>query len=70
MAGISDDFRDFPVAGKSASEHMAAYRINREIRGNGAVLSSRARTGFGGIVTVAAVLLAAQFITGVQAFPL
>jgi hypothetical protein len=34
------------------------------------MLSSRARTGFGGIITVAAVLLAVQFITGVQAFPL
>jgi hypothetical protein len=34
------------------------------------VLSSRARTGFGGMITVAAVLLAMQLITGVQAFPL
>jgi len=27
-------------------------------------------TGFGGIITVSAVLLAVQFITGIQAFPL
>jgi hypothetical protein len=34
------------------------------------VLISRAKTGFGGMITVGAVLLAIQFITGVQAFPL
>jgi hypothetical protein len=34
------------------------------------VVSSRAMTGFGGIITVSAVLLAVQFITGIQAFPL
>jgi len=39
-------------------------------RGNVAVLSIRAVTGFGGIIAVGAVLLAVQFITGVQAFPL
>ena len=39
-------------------------------KGNVAVLSIRAVTGFGGIITVGAVLLAVQFITGVQAFPL
>jgi hypothetical protein len=34
------------------------------------VFSSRAKTGFGGMITVGAVLLAIQFITGVRAFPL
>jgi hypothetical protein len=34
------------------------------------VLSSRAKTGFGGMITVAAVLLLVQLITGVRAFPL
>jgi hypothetical protein len=34
------------------------------------VLSNRAKAGFGGMITVSAVLLAVQFITGVQAFPL
>jgi hypothetical protein len=34
------------------------------------VLSIREKAGFGGIITVSAVLLAVQFITGVQAFPL
>jgi hypothetical protein len=62
-------FRDFPVAAKSGWEQMAAYRFIAN-RGNGAVLSSRARTGFGGIVTVAAVLLAVQLVTGIHAFPL
>jgi len=34
------------------------------------VFISRARTGFGGIITVSAVLFAVQLFTGVQAFPL
>jgi hypothetical protein len=34
------------------------------------VLSSRAKTGFGGMITVTAVLLAMQLITGIRAFPL
>jgi hypothetical protein len=41
-----------------------------EPKGNGAVFGSRARTGFGGIISVSAVLIAMQIITGVQAFPL
>jgi len=32
--------------------------------------SDRLRTGFGGMIAVTAILLAAQLITGVQAFPL
>jgi hypothetical protein len=35
-----------------------------------AVFNSRARAGFGGMITVSAVLLAVQIITGIQAFPL
>lgn len=34
------------------------------------VFISRAKAGFGGMVTVGAVLLAIQIITGAQAFPL
>ena len=34
------------------------------------VLSSRAKAGFGGMITVNAVLLIIQLFTGVQAFPL
>lgn len=41
--------------------------MNRRMK---AVLSIRAKAGFGGVITVSAVLLAAQFISGVQAFPL
>jgi hypothetical protein len=41
-----------------------------EQKGNGEVFGSRARTGFGGIISVSAVLIAMQIITGVQAFPL
>jgi hypothetical protein len=51
-------------------QNIRRQSLHRENRGNGAVLNSRARTGFGGMITVAAVLLAAQLITGVQAFPL
>jgi hypothetical protein len=41
-----------------------------DFQGNGAVLGSRAKTGFSGMITVTAVLVAFQLITGVQAFPL
>jgi hypothetical protein len=34
------------------------------------MLTVRAKAGFGGMITVSAVLLAVQFISGVQAFPL
>jgi hypothetical protein len=34
------------------------------------MLGYRARTGFGGIIAVTAVLLFVQLITGVRAFPL
>jgi hypothetical protein len=33
-------------------------------------LDIRTKTGFGGIITVTAVLLAAQLISGLRAFPL
>jgi hypothetical protein len=45
-------------------------RFNDEVKGAVTVLGSRAKTGFGGMITVSAVLLAIQFITGIQAFPL
>jgi hypothetical protein len=34
------------------------------------MFSSRAKAGFGGMITVSAVLVALQFIMGVQAFKL
>jgi len=34
------------------------------------VFSSRAKTGFSGMITVSVVLLAMQILTGVRAFPL
>jgi len=64
-----EHFRDFPVAPQPGSNHTALHRFIAK-QGNGAVLNSRARTGFGGMITVAAVLLVTQLITGVQAFPL
>jgi len=69
FATKDEHFRDFPVAAELALEDRARLASSRK-QGDGAVLSSRAKTGFGGMITVAAVLLAAQLITGVQAFPL
>ena len=49
---------------------MATHASTTKFKGAVTVLASRAKTGFGGVITVSAVLLAIQFITGVQAFPL
>jgi hypothetical protein len=49
---------------------MATHASDTKPKGNVAVLSSRAKTGFSGMITVSVVLLAIQIITGVQAFPL
>jgi hypothetical protein len=49
---------------------MATHASTTKFKGAVTVLGSRAKTGFGGVITVSAVLLAIQFITGVQAFPL
>ena len=49
---------------------MNTHASLAKLKGYVAVFSSRAKTGFGGMITVSAVLLAIQFITGVQAFPL
>jgi hypothetical protein len=38
--------------------------------GGSKVLTHRATTGFGGLIVVAAILLAAQIVSGVAAFPL
>jgi len=58
------------VAGGPKCDDMTSNASISKFKGNVAVFSSRAKTGFGGIITVSAVLLAIQFITGVQAFPL
>jgi hypothetical protein len=44
--------------------------FNDEVQGGRDVLGSRAKTGLSGMITVSAVLLAVQLITGVRAFPL
>jgi len=49
---------------------MATHASINEVKGDVTVIGSRAKTGFGGMITVSVVLLAMQFITGVQAFPL
>jgi hypothetical protein len=64
------DFQVFLVASEPYREHMATHASVSKSKGNVAVPSSRAKTGFGGMITVSVVLLAMQFITGVQAFPL
>ena len=57
------------MADEGLQEHMRTT-LHREVQGDVAVLSSRAKTGFSGIITVSAVLMFMQLITGVQAFPL
>jgi hypothetical protein len=69
ISAKDEHFRDFPVAADSLSGDKAAYALSRT-QGDGAVLNSRARTGFGGMITVTAVLFVVQLVTGVQAFPL
>jgi hypothetical protein len=49
---------------------MATHTSTTKFKGAVTVLSSRAKTGFGGMITISVVLLAVQLITGVQAFPL
>lgn len=68
-ADESGDFQVFLVAAEPAREHMAP-NFTQVIKGDVAVIGSRARTGFGGMITVTAVLLVVQLISGVQAFPL
>jgi hypothetical protein len=50
-------------------EHRATNTFITILKGDVAVFSSRAKTGFGGMITVSAVLLVIQFLTSVQAFP-
>ena len=61
-------FQTFPVAGEPAEADIGTQGA---VRSKGYVtVSSRTKAGFGGMMTVSAVLLAIQFITGIQAFPL
>jgi len=69
-AGKNVDFQVFLVADEPRWADMATHASRRISKRNVAVLGSRAKTGFGGMITVSAVLLAIQLITGVQAFPL
>jgi hypothetical protein len=63
------DFQLFLVAAEPAQRDKAPKLRGGSQRGI-TVLSIRSKAGFGGMITVSAVLIAAQFITGVQAFPL
>jgi len=69
-ADESVHFQVFLVVRDAVEEHMATQASKTKSKGDVAVLSSRAVTGFGGMVAVSAILLAVQFISGVQAFPL
>jgi hypothetical protein len=69
-AGRNADFQVFLVAGEPIEEHMTTHASMTKSKGNVAVFNSRAKTGFSGMITISVVLLAMQFITGVQAFPL
>ena len=64
------DFQTLPVA---AAKRKADTALNAKPprtceRGN--MFISRAKTGFGGIITVSAVLFVTQLIQGIQAFAL
>jgi hypothetical protein len=58
------------VAREPNWEDTATQASRGKLKGNKTVLGIRAKAGFGGIFTVSTVLLAIQFFTGVQAFPL
>jgi hypothetical protein len=63
------DFQLFLVAAEPRQEDKAPKLRGGSPRGI-TVLSIRSKAGFGGMITVSAVLIVVQFITGVQAFPL
>jgi hypothetical protein len=58
------------VAPEPAWEDTSTNASTTNNREYGAVLSSRVKTGFGGMITVTAILMAVQLISGVKAFPL
>jgi hypothetical protein len=65
--------RGFPTLSRGERTSAGTYGDQpqaRKSKGNVTVLSSRAKTGFGGMITITVVLLVMQFITGAQAFPL
>jgi hypothetical protein len=64
------DFQLFLVADEPKWADMATHTSTTKFKGAVTVLGSRAKTGFGGMITISVVLLAVQLITGVQAFPL
>jgi hypothetical protein len=62
--------KDIPVAAETFFEANDTNTSNSVIFGGSKVLTHRATTGFGGLIVVAAILLAAQIVSGVAAFPL
>jgi hypothetical protein len=70
-AGGNVDFQVFLVADEPLRADMETKLQRREVKqGDVTVFSSRAKTGFSGMITVSVVLLAMQILTGVRAFPL
>jgi hypothetical protein len=69
-AARSVDFPVFLVVSESQSEHIGTDSSTTRSKGTVTVLASRAKAGLGGMITISALLLTIQFITGVQAFPL
>jgi hypothetical protein len=58
-----------PVAAETIFEANGTNASNSIVWG-AKVLTHRATTGFGGLIVVAAILLCAQILSGVAAFPL
>jgi hypothetical protein len=69
-AGRNVLFQVFLVAPEPIRADTNTQAFGGKLKRNMTVLSIRSKAGFGGVITVGAVLLAVQFITGVQAFPL
>jgi hypothetical protein len=63
-------FPDLSRGGGNLFRGKRHKHIEQRYFGGLKVLSHRATTGFGGLIAVAAILLAAQIVSGVAAFPL
>jgi hypothetical protein len=64
-----EHLKDIPVAAETIFRANGTNTSNSVIGGS-KVLAHRATTGFSGLIVVAAILLVAQLLSGVAAFPL
>jgi len=64
--------RAFPILSRGAggASERKGLRFQATFTGGCSMVWDRARTGFGGMVVVTAILLFVQLVSGVEAFPL